>query len=298
MVACEALGGARFRIALRADETDPSSGVRRRRRTVCLSSSQAERLEAASRRFGVLPDPDGSPRLQPRVRGLCRRIGRNPKWTVTRSLVLSDDGTVQRCFLLASESSRMAAIPAASRSRSGGSSSFQCSASWPRSAASRGSRTGTDSARTREEELPPPAGMESLSHETVACPKRLESPCGFPMVKLMPNARQIASARERRGSWPRSTRRIASLGNPEAVAEPATERPTSALATVARYSSPGRSIVEYMPCPGADGDPSHAGIAKKAHTCNHWSHVCDPRHSASCKSLRHGEADRDIDPRT
>ena len=144
------------------------------------------------------------------------------------------DGTVQRRLPLASESSRMAAIPAARRSRSGGSSSFQCSAIRSRSSANRGPWTGIDSDRTPEEVIPRPAGTESLSHEPVAGPRRLAQSCGFPRVNVMPSARQMASARESRGSWPLRTRRIASLGSPWAVAEPATERPASALAMVAR----------------------------------------------------------------
>ena len=79
------LGGRALSHCVGADETDPGTGVRGRRRTVCLFSSQAERLEVASRRFGVLPDPEGSPRPQPKARGLSRRIGRNPRWTVARS---------------------------------------------------------------------------------------------------------------------------------------------------------------------------------------------------------------------
>ena len=43
----EALAGARFRIAVRADETDPYTGVRGRRRTVRLAPANAERLGVA-----------------------------------------------------------------------------------------------------------------------------------------------------------------------------------------------------------------------------------------------------------
>ena len=56
---------------------------------------------------------------------------------------------------------------------------------------------------------------------------------GSPRVKVMARARQISSARDIRGSCPSSTLRIASLGRPDSVAVPATERPVRALETAA-----------------------------------------------------------------
>ena len=82
---------------------------------------------------------------------------------------------------------------------------------------------------------------------------------GVPMVKVMPRARQIASARASVGLCPCSTLRIASLGNPLEVAEPATERPARALATAARYSGAVPILVAFIPC------DKHAG--QFARTC-------------------------------